>query len=380
MSTQIAEASVVLVADRSQFDAEIASLKSELAAISGGGGGGFARSTGGGSRLSNLGQGSGAAPRMNPIAGSRPLGGVGQIAQRRSAPSSSGSSLMRNAIADVRGGAKKTGENIGMGIAEGIKSSSASINQEARGAVAGAFGAAKQEAEIASPSGRAAREVGRPIADGMAVGARSGAPGVASAVGDAFGDGLSVGGGSLGGLGGGLGFPIMAQVEMATHFGTAAMMANMWDAARFTFWSAGMNLLGGVTGALGIPGFGGMAGLNVINDPNGQSVFGLGLRNIFDNQFNPGQTQNAGILIPGLLSPIDRMGIMSRSIIGQLPNDIKDFLQGGLESFLPDWASDMLGTLIGTKPILQKEAVFADGKFARTGTGFGDEKAFTDSP
>ena len=402
MSVKIAEASVLLVLDRSQFDAEMASLREEIAQIAGGrvsgssgggssgGGGASGGGGGGGGFLGGLAGGAVGGAGVAGLAQRYNSGGGNRI--RRSTFSQPGqrSSMQsfRRAISDAANDAKENGLQVGRGLAQGVKDSTAEISKEARNAVSSAFSAAEKEADISSPSARAARDIGQPIAEGMAIGIRSGAPGMAGAVSGAAGNALSVGGGDFGGLGGGLGFPIMAQVEMATHFGTAAMMANMWDAAKFTFWNWGMGLLGNVTGALGIGGFGGMAGLNVIPGDRPLSVLGLGLRNIFQNQFDAGMTQNAGIFFPGFLGGVDRFGVMSRQILGQLPPDIKNFgfelLSGALESILPGFAAgpaaDLIGTLLGLKPIITKEAALAPGVFAATGTGFGSDSAFEDYP
>jgi hypothetical protein len=224
--------------------------------------------------------------------------------------------LVRNMAGGVAGAARSVASAFTGGFSKGIDDTKGDMSASMRRAINETFEAAEKEAEIGSPSRRAAREIGNPIMEGVGMGIVTGTAGV-----------------------------------------TAAMMSSLHFA--FNNWKAGL--------------FGGThvgAGLNVVANPGGMLGGGLGgflgmLGGSVQNSFDIAQPTS------GAMS--------SRVLMSNVPMPIRDFgqnlISGLVGSILPGWAagplSDMLGTMFGTKPVLQAEAVTAPGQMAGQG-GFRD--------
>lgn len=227
--------------------------------------------------------------------------------------------LVRNMVGGVGGAARSVASSFTGGFARGVDDSKGEMASAMRNAIDETIKAGKDEAEISSPSQRAARELGSPITEGVGMG-------------------------------------IMA--------GTGAMTNAMVTSLMFAFgaWKAG---IGGGT-------FVG-PGLNVVANPGGMLGGGLGgflggIGNAIDWENKIGGEPR---------SP----AMASRMLMGQLPMGVRDFgqnlLSGIIGSVVPGFMagplSDMLGTMLGTKPILTPQQAMAGATSA-------DQGGFTDYP
>lgn len=379
MPIEVGQASVVLLLDRTQFDKDLADAKvaasgvggggaaagpSATAASSGGGGfGGFAQSA----AQSSLGEKVlGKIPGGGLIGSALAIGNItgGTPEFFQGEPPSSFPPFMRSimGMGDAKKAASETGGAMGEGLASGIRGKAEQVAKAAREAVANAMKAARGEAEISSPSRKGLR-LGANIGSSIAMGAFTSQQDIIEAM-----------------SGGGLGVPIMSQVQAAMQFSTANVLSNMFNVAQFQLRNLLMNVAGGF-------GFGNRPGENFVQG-DGSNVFASGLGSIFANQRASSGARSSGLFFPGFLGGLDSFGVGSREVIGQLPGGIRDLGQGILESvlgsilpgFIAGPAGDLLGTLLGTKPILSREAALSEGVFAPTGTGFGNDSAFSDSP
>lgn len=216
----------------------------------------------------------------------------------------------------ARVGGGFVGDSFMMGAERGIQKNKGKLGEAIRQAVDEAINAGKQAAEAESPSRRSMREIGSPIMQGVEVGIYAGAPAVATAM------------------------------------TTSLMFAfNNWKASTFGGTHVG-------------------PGLNVVANPGGMLGGGLGG---FLGMLGTSIQQSFAIADPQ--SP----AMASRIFMSNIPIGIRDFgqdlLSGLLGSVLPGWAagplSDMLGTMFGLKPILQREAITEPGVMAGAG-GFKD--------
>lgn len=228
-------------------------------------------------------------------------------------------SFLRDWAGSIGNAARGLARSFTGGFSKGVDDTKGVMSASMRDAIDEAIKAGQDEAEIGSPSRRAARELGSPITEGVGMG-------------------------------------ILA--------GTGAMTNAMMTSLMFAFgaWKAG---IGGGT-------FVG-SGLNQVANPGGMLGGGIGgflggIGNAIDWENKIGGEPQ---------SP----AMASRMLMGQLPMGVRDFGQslvsGLMGSFLPGWAagplSDMVGTMIGTKPILTPQQAMAGAQSA-------DQGGFTDYP
>lgn len=224
--------------------------------------------------------------------------------------------LSRKHGGDVVSAAKEgIGAAIMGGTIDGVTDGSSQLSDAMRKAVDDAIKAGQNEAEIRSPSARAARELGSPIMAGVASGVAAGGQGVA----DAMVNSISYG----------------FQKSLSSMFGGQFMNNNSPLVA-----NPGGNFSG-------IPSY--------------------------LNQF--GQQVNASMAVANPQS-----GLMaSRTMLSNVPTAVRDFgqnlLSGALGMVLPGFAAgpaaDMIGTAIGTKPILTADQALGASMSADAG-GFRD--------
>lgn len=332
MAVQVADAYIPVRLDTSGIDAQISEIEGRISALqgraqaaanaassvaaSGGGGGG---SGGGGGGLF------GATGRIHSL-WDMTGGHVMDTVRNSRGPGESlrnAASMVRDNVAAAVELSRKHGNDVlsaakeGLGAAimggtiEGVSDSSGKLSDAMRKAVDDAIKAGQDEAEIRSPSARAARELGSPIMAGVVNEVKAGGQGVA----DAMVNSISYG----------------FQKSIDTMFG-----------GRF-----------------------GNSGMTTVANPGG-NFSGIGS---YLDQF--GQQVNASMAIANPQSG----AMASRALMSNVPTKVRDFgqnlLSGALGTVLPGFAAgpaaDMIGTAIGTKPILTAEQALSASKSADMG-------------
>lgn len=342
MPVQIAEATVKLLLDMSDFNAQMSQAEARVQALGQQAQAAQAQAQSAASSAQSAASSSSLGARLRSMGGAvaGEVADVGDIvlpnttAAIRSAtdpnsPSGRGfsvgedlrasGSFLRDAWGGVSTMAQRIGNAFTGGFSKGVDDSKGAMSASMRAAIDEAIKAGQDEAEISSPSRRAARELGSPITEGVGMG-------------------------------------IMA--------GTGAMTNAMITSMMFAFgaWKAS---IGGGT-------FVG-SGLNQVANPGGFLGGGLGgflggIGNAIDWENKIGGEPQ---------SP----AMASRMLMGQLPMGVRDFgqslLSGVVGSIVPGFMagplSDMLGTMLGTKPILTPQQAMAGAQSA-------DQGGFTDYP
>lgn len=341
MAVRIADAYVPIRLDTSQIDAQLSAIEARIAAIQGqarsasqaassaasamasAGGGGAA---GGGGFFGGI---SDRIQSMMPdsIAGVD-ISGFGtlpeSIRQATSAGSSSGRgfSLGEDIGASLRllgargkgffegpvgEAATAIGDSLMGGAAKGVNDGSSGFSQAMRDAVNGAIKAGQDEAEIRSPSARSMREIGSPI---------------------------------------------MRGIELEVMAGGKSVADAMITSIDFAFQSSINSLFGGATFSRN--------NNTIVGGGDGQGGPFSGVPDYLD-QFGNAVRSSMAVGNP------QSAGQASRILASNFPTKVRDFGQGLLSSavgsVLPGFAagpiSDMLGTMIGTKPILTAEQALA---------------------
>lgn len=215
-------------------------------------------------------------------------------------------------------GGLTVGDAMMKGTAQGVEAGKGVFADAVKRAVDEALAAGKQAAEAESPSRRAAREIGGPIMEGVGVGIMAGTGAVTQAM-----------------------------------FTSLGFSFNRWKANTFggTFVGSGLNVVENPGGTLG---GGGSLG-------NWFEMLGASINNSFD------------------IAKPTGLGMSSRVLMSNIPTGIRDMgqdlLSGVIGSILPGWAagplSDMVGTFLGLKPVLSREAITAPSMSADQG-GFSD--------
>lgn len=210
------------------------------------------------------------------------------------------------------------GDALMTGTAKGINEAKGQAASAMRNAVSDAIKAGQDEAEISSPSKRAARDIGSPIMRGIELEVMAGGQGVANAMVNS------------------IDYAFTKTVD--TFFGGTFISRNN-------------------SPTVANPG-GGFAGVGDYARQFGQQI---------DYSFAVSQPTS--------------FGESSRTLLSNFPTKVRDFGQGILssvvESVLPGFVagpiSDLIGTELGTRPILTSEAALANPTSA-------DQGGFTDSP
>lgn len=328
--------------DTSQIDAQLSAIESRIAAIQGQARSASQAASSAASAMASAGGGSSGGGMFSGLGGffedlGGRIGGVdlsgfgtlpGSVSRATNKNSASGSGWSfgedlgatlrllggrgKGAFGNIAGEASTAiGDALMEGSARGVGEAKGKLADSMRAAIDEAIKAGQDEAEIRSPSARAARELGSPIMTGITTEIQSGGASVANA------------------------------------------LTNTLD---FAFQSTFNNMLGGKFGN---------SGSTVVANSGGAFS---GIPDYID-QF--GQAVNASFAIGNAQSGTQA----SRIFASNLPTQVRDFgqnlLSGVVSSILPGFASgpvsDLIGTAIGTKPILTAEQALSSAVSADAG-------------
>lgn len=216
-----------------------------------------------------------------------------------------------NAIPGVSKGGATIGTALMQGVSGGISTGSSDVDAAMSQAVASAIDSGMQAAGISSPSKVAADMIGSPISQGVAMGISSGTPAITAALSDS--------------------------VRYAINDVAAAV-------------GGGTHVASNVT---------------TVTNPGGP------VGGYIDPLISSTQ---ASIALANPTNPTE----LSRAVLGQFPgvqNAGDRLVEGAANALLPGWAagpaSDIIGTAIGTQPIISADAAMSPGVSADMG-GFSD--------
>lgn len=327
MAVKVADAIIPLVLDLTEFENQLAYVEQRLADInaqidaaasaansisvpSGGGGGGF--SFNGYSMPGPMGWWTNQFVKGTKAAANYAVGGKSGGWSLGDDITASLQFVAANAIPGVSKGGATIGTAMMQGMSGGIASGSPEVEAAVAQSVDAAIQAGMDAAGISSPSKVAADMIGSPIAEGVAMGIQTGTPAITQALGDSISYAIN---------------DVAAGIGGGTHIASS--------------------------------------GVNSVTNPGGPAG------GYIDPLISSVQ---ASVALANPTSPTE----LSRAVLGQFPgvqNAGDKLVEGAANALLPGWAagpaSDIVGTAIGTQPILSADAALSPGVSADMG-GFSD--------